>query len=81
MKNNNVICVVTNALNFSTTKAKFTIKMEAMKTELSEVLFEHLGTNAPIAFIENDTEELENCGDWTLLPGYKSEKLYIKSCY
>ncbi len=60
--------------------------MEAKKTQLFEVLSTHLQTKlredrACIAFVENDTEELGELGDWTLLPGYKSEKLYIKCCY
>jgi hypothetical protein len=61
--------VVTGAINFSSDKSEFIEKMEKKKAALTRVLFEHLKTNIPVVFIENDMKKLEKCDDWTLLPG------------
>jgi hypothetical protein len=69
LRNNNVICVVTHSLSLSTDQYEFIEKMEKKKAALTKVLLEHLETNVPVAFIENNIKNLEKCDDWTLLPG------------
>jgi hypothetical protein len=66
---NNVICVVTYTLNLAHPRAKFVEKMEKKKEVLTKVLHEHLGTDVPVVFVENEIEDLQKCDDWTLLPG------------
>jgi hypothetical protein len=61
--------VVTHALNVSTDQSEFINKIEKKKEALTKVLLEHLGTNVPVVFIENDIKNLKKCDDWTLLPG------------
>ena len=77
-KTNNVICVVTHAESLSWKKTEFIEKMKKKKEALSNVLLEHLGTNIPVAFIENDHQNLEQCGAWTLLPGILKRHLRLK---
>ena len=68
-KTNNVICIVTCALHLSNEKDEFIKKIKTKKEGLSKVLLKHLGTNVPVAFIENHDKNLEQMNDWTLLPG------------
>jgi hypothetical protein len=61
--------VVTHAVNVSTDRSEFIEKMEKKKAALAKVLLEHLETNVPVVFVENDIKHLKKCDDWTLLPG------------
>jgi hypothetical protein len=69
LQTNNVICVVTYALSLANPKYKFVEKMEKKKEVLTKVLLDHLGTDVPVVFIENEIDDLDQCEEWTLLPG------------
>ncbi len=73
--------MVTYARSLSPDKQEFIEEMETKKITLTEALNKHLGTNVPVAFVENHNKKLQKLDDWTLLPGYKFEKLYFKRCF
>ena len=51
--------------------------MKKKKEGLSKVLLQHLGTDVPVEFIENEYKDLEQCGAWPLLQG-NLEKNYSR---
>ena len=76
-KTNNVICVVTHAGSLSQNKTDFNNKMKKKKEGLSKVLLQHLRTDVPVEFIENEYKDLEQCGAWTLLLGNSEKTIFL----
>ena len=77
----NVVAVLTWSTALGERQAKFTKNITRKKEIVKETIFEFLNVHAPVVALENEIEDLEEDGEFTILPdGTRQVKNLYSAC-
>ena len=77
----NVVAVLTWSTALGEKKAKYTKNITRKKEIVKETVFEFLNVHAPVVALENEIEDLEEDGEFTILPdGTRQVKNLYSAC-
>ena len=80
-KRPNVVAIITWTCSLGESKAKFSKNIDKKVQVVRQTVFQFLEVNAPVVALENDLEDLERDGDYTVLPdGTRQVRNLYKAC-